>query len=138
MTRTARFNLPDTAFDILVEAAAFENEYVWGSPNIKTRVYHILKAACDACDIPYGRGLADGIVVHDARHTVTTELLNEGLDRATVQEMSGWSEREFLLWYSHSTPGSRARAAEVMERISGSGGQTADKPVDAGELSGSH
>lgn len=114
--------IPETAFKILEEEASRSTtKYVFGSPNPTSDFYKILREACAACDIPYfGRGKdPEGIRLHDARHTVTTALLQAGVDPATVQERMGWSAREFLLWYSHSTAESNARASDLLEQTFG-------------------
>lgn len=85
------------------------------------RFYRHLREACERAGVPYGQKTPGGIVAHDARHTVATELLEERVSPAQVQEQMGWTDRTFLLYYSHSTPESRAQAASVLERIAGNG-----------------
>lgn len=125
--------LPDTAFAILEEAAAHsKTEWVFGSPTPNSKFYRLFRESCEAVGIIYGRNVADGFVLHDARHTVTTLLLQEGIDPATVQEQMGWSRQEFLLYYSHATQGSRTRAASAMERLTGDARQL--EPLEAPEI----
>jgi integrase len=45
------------------------------SGNILPKFYRILREACERAGVPYGRKNPDGLVLHDARHTATTHLL---------------------------------------------------------------
>ena len=92
-----------------------------GGGNIYPRFYEILKAACVALEIPYGRDLEDGLILHSARHTVTTRLVEAGLDFDTIGLITGHKTKELIAHYSHKHPGSVARAAEALERISKTG-----------------
>lgn len=131
--------LPSTAFAILQEAAAeSRTPYVFGSPNIRATFYRILQSACEAVGILYGRSVPGGMVLHDARHTVTSLMGAEGVEPATIQEQLGWSDKEFLLYYSHSTPAGKQRSADIMEQMSGSGIQGVNKNEEPDELSGTH
>jgi integrase len=88
-----------------------------GSP--MANFYSILRAACEACGIPYGRDVAGGVVLHDARHTATTRLLQAGVDLSTIQSFTGHSDKEMVLHYGHATPQSRERAARALEDYAG-------------------
>ncbi len=95
-----------------------ETEFVFSrGGNITPKFYRIFSEACAACGIPYGRGVEDGLVFHDARHHVTTRMLEEGASPATVQAQMGWSDKAMVLYYSHATPQSRERAAKVRESM---------------------
>lgn len=89
-----------------------------GGGNIFPRFYEILKEACLTLEIPYGRDTEDGLVLHSARHTVTTRLVEAGLDFDTIGLITGHKAKELIAHYSHKHPGSVARAAEALERIS--------------------
>src|SRR6266404_4316406 len=67
----------------------------------------------------YGRGTRDGLVLHDARHTATTHLLESNVSPKTVQEWMGWSDKAFVLYYSHATKQSREQAGQSLERLAG-------------------
>jgi len=88
-----------------------------GGGNIYPRFYEILKAACVALEIPYGRNIEDGLLLHSARHTVTTRLVEAGLDFDTIGLITGHRTRELIAHYSHKHPGSVARAAAALEEI---------------------
>ncbi len=112
--------LTDLELEILREfCARSKTEFVFTrSGNETPKFYKIFKRACEACGIVYGRDVEGGLVFYDARHDVTTRLLEAGVTPATVQEQMGWANRTMVLYYSHSTPTSRAHAAEVREAFS--------------------
>ena len=85
--------------------------------HIYPKFYRILREACEALDIPYGRDLDDGLILHSARHTVTTRLVEAGLDYDTVGLITGHRAKELIAHYSHKHPGSVARAAEALEKM---------------------
>jgi integrase len=68
------------------------------SGNISPKFYRILREACERAGVPYGRGTPDGLVLHDARHTATTHLLESNVSPKTVQEWMGWSDKAFVLY----------------------------------------
>jgi integrase len=85
--------------------------------NINPKFYRILREACELCEIPYGQRNPDGIVLHTARHTVTTRLVNAGLDFDTIGQITGHSAKELILHYTHHTPGSMQRAAAALGEV---------------------
>lgn len=89
------------------------------SGNITPRFYQILREACQRAGVPYGHSTPDGLVLHDARHTATTHLLESNVSPKTVQEWMGWSDKAFVLYYSHATKRSRAQAGRSLERLAG-------------------
>jgi len=100
-----------------------------GGGNIYRRFYKILGKACGEVGIPYGRDLEDGLILHSARHTVTTGLVEAGLDFDTIGLITGHKAKELIAHYSHKHPGSVARAAEALQRMSENrdNGQSVDK-----------
>jgi integrase len=62
------------------------------SGNISPKFYRILREACKHAGVPYGRKNPNGLVLHDARHTATTHLLESNVSPKTVQEWMGWSD----------------------------------------------
>jgi integrase len=93
------------------------------SGNISPKFYRILREACRRAGVPYGRKNPNGLVLHDARHTATTHLLESNVSPKTVQECMGWSDKAFVLYYSHATKRSREEAGQSLERLAG--GKTA-------------
>ena len=87
------------------------------SGNISPKFYRILREACERAGVPYGRGTPDGLVLHDARHTATTHLLESNVSPKTVQEWMGWSDKAFVLYYSHATKRSKEQAGRALELL---------------------
>jgi integrase len=93
-------------------------EYVFSrGGKINRRFYRILKAACERAGVPYGHNTPNGLVLHDARHTATTHLLDSGVSPKTVQEWMGWADSSFVLYYSHATKKSREKAGRALEKL---------------------
>ena len=90
-----------------------------GSGNIAPKFYRILREACESAGVPYGRSTPDGLVLHDARHTATTHLVESNVSPKTVQEWMGWSDKAFVLYYSHATKQSREHAGQSLEKLAG-------------------
>lgn len=118
---TRYITLTRTMLSILKEFVdASKTDYVFTrSGNDTPKFYQIFSAACAACGIPYGRQVPGGLVLHDARHTATTRMLQAGLDLATIQSVTGHSDKSMVLYYSHATPETSARAADVLEAYAG-------------------
>jgi integrase len=93
-------------------------EYVF-SRNGKsvTHYYRHLKKACEAVGVKYGRNARGGLVTHDARHTAITRMLQSGVDLSTVGSITGHSDANLVLHYSHATRESRRKAVEVLDDI---------------------
>lgn len=89
-----------------------------GGGNIYRRFYKILRKACQQLGIPYGKNVEDGIILHSARHTVTTGLVEAGVDWDTIGAITGHKAKELIAHYSHKHPASAARAAEALQRLS--------------------
>jgi integrase len=85
--------------------------------NIYPKFYRVLREACEHLEIPYGRDLEDGLILHSARHTVTTHLVEAGLDFDTIGLITGHRAKELIAHYSHKHPGSVARAAAALEQM---------------------
>jgi site-specific recombinase XerD len=84
--------LGPTSMEILREFYdASRTELVFSrSGNVSPKFYRIRREACERAGVPYGRGTRDGLVLHDARHTATTHLLESNVSPKTVQEWMGW------------------------------------------------
>src|SRR5262245_12446692 len=85
--------------------------------NIYPKFYKILRRTCEELGIPYGIKIADGLILHTARHTVTTHLVESGLDYDTIGMITGHKAKELIAHYSHKHPQSVARAAAALEQI---------------------
>lgn len=84
--------------------------------NTQPNFYRIMGDACKAVNVPYGDE-RDGIILHDCRHTATTDLLRAGVDLSTIQSITGHSDRTMILYYSHPSGETRERAAKVMAAV---------------------
>lgn len=93
-------------------------EYIFsisGSPRYTD--YDLLKEACEKNRISYGRSVENGFELYCARHTFTTKLLLAGMSLAEIGAITGHSDRELVLYYSHVVPETNARAMEKIEEI---------------------
>lgn len=80
------------------------------------KFYDVLAAGVRGAGVPYGKD-RNGIIIHDCRHTMTTDLLRAGIDLSTIQSITGHSDRTMILYYSHPSAETRSRAAKVMEAV---------------------
>lgn len=122
-TDTDRYISPmsETMLLILKERRVLsETEFVFTTNGgVPARFYEKLRTACVSCGIVYGRDMEDGFRFHDARHTVTTRLLEAGVDIATVQSITGHADKTMVLYYSHPSRESRRRASTALENSVG-------------------
>jgi integrase len=112
--------LSETVREILESQKEFstKRKYIFTrGPEATAKMYRVLKDAAEACGIPYGNKKENAFVLYCARHTFTTRLLQSGLDMRTVGDITGHSDRQMILHYSHVTPESRARAMKAMDGI---------------------
>ena len=58
-----------------------------------------LAAACKKAGIPYGQKTKDGIIFHDIRRTVKTNMLAAGIDKAYRDKILGHSPQDMDLHY---------------------------------------
>lgn len=100
-------------------------ESVWMFPNTRdvSRVLFkfengALRRAAKELNIVWGRYQDGGFVLHDARHTAVTQMLDSGIDIPTVQAITGHHAATILLRYGHSTARSRRQAIETLDRFS--------------------
>ena len=68
-------------------------------------------------EIPYGKNIEDDLILHTARHTVTTRLVEAELDYDTIGMITGHKAKELIAHYSHKHPQSVTRAAAALEQI---------------------
>ncbi len=109
--------LGSTTMEILKVFSETAGRYVFSrGGNITPKFYRILKSACERAGVLYGKNVQGGLVLHDARHTATTHMLEDGVSPKTVQEWMGWADSSFVLYYSHATKKSREEAGQSLER----------------------
>jgi integrase len=120
--QTVRYlKITDTIAEILRERlAATKGAYVFTLAGGEvTDYYDILREACGACGVVYGRQLDGGFVTHDARHTAVTRMLQSGRDLATIGSITGHTDKTLILHYGHATTESRDKAMDVLENFAG-------------------
>ena len=99
------------------EIDAFGEFVFCSSGNSITDYYLIMKNAAQFVGIPYGKNTVGGFITHDARHTAVTRMLQAGVDLSTVGAITGHSDSNLILHYSHATRESRKIATNVLENF---------------------
>jgi integrase len=97
--------------------SAARNCIFTGGGNPNKNLYRLMRSAAESAGIRYGRDTEEGLVLYCARHTFTTRLLQSGLDLRTVGDITGHTDKELVLHYSHVTPESTARATAAIEAL---------------------
>ncbi|MGI8640724.1 MAG: tyrosine-type recombinase/integrase [Pyrinomonadaceae bacterium] len=85
--------------------------------NSVTAYHEILREAAESVGIAYGAKTRGGFITHDARHTAVTRMLQAGIDLSTVGAITGHSDSNLILHYSHATRESRKQAVSVLENF---------------------
>lgn len=105
---------------ILDERKDTKSKYVFTrSGGTPPNFYRILSDAVEGAGLVYGPDKKNGIILHDCRHTATTNLLRAGIDMSTIQSITGHSDQTMVLYYSHPSGETRARAAVALEASAG-------------------
>lgn len=119
--QTSRYIAMDRALKaILLERQGVNGEFVFTRAGGEvTHYYKIIREACQACGVKYGRDVAGGFVTHDARHTAVTQMLQKGIDLATIGSITGHGDRTMILRYGHATTESQRKAMRVLESFAG-------------------
>jgi integrase len=85
--------------------------------NSVTAYHEILREAAESVGVAYGAKTRGGFITHDARHTAVTRMLQAGVDLSTVGAITGHSDSNLILHYSHATRESRKQAVSVLENF---------------------
>ena len=85
--------------------------------NSVTAYHKILSEAAESVGVAYGAKTRGGFITHDARHTAVTRMLQAGVDLSTVGAITGHSDSQLILHYSHATRESRKQAVSVLENF---------------------
>jgi integrase len=85
--------------------------------NSVTAYHEILREAAESVGVAYGAKIRGGFITHDARHTAVTRVLQAGVDLSTVGAITGHSDSNLILHYSHATRESRKQAVSVLENF---------------------
>jgi len=113
--QTRYLPLTDSLFAIITRQKKRDQFIFNQGGQITPKFYAMLKRACEAVGIAYGSNVPNGFVLHSARHTFVTRLLQAGVDLATVQSLSGHSDRTMALHYAHATEQSKRDAMSKLE-----------------------
>lgn len=102
--------------EIIKEAAKLqEGDYVFTAKGkIHEKSYSVLRRACEAVGLEYGRHTAGGLLIHSTRHTFVTRLLRGGVDVATIQSLTSHSDKSMVMRYSHASSESKRKAVESL------------------------
>ncbi len=120
--QTVRYlKITETLAEIFRERMAdSRGDFVFTSKGTEvTHYYEILRDACEACGVRYGRTIAGGFTTHDARHTAVTRMLQAGKDLATIGSITGHKDKTLILHYGHATTESRDSAMDVLDNFAG-------------------
>ncbi len=96
---------------------AFGNFVFCRTGNSVTGYHKILREAAESVGVAYGAKTRGGFITHDARHTAVTRMLQAGVDLSTVGAITGHSDSNLILHYSHATRESRKQAVSVLENF---------------------
>lgn len=88
-----------------------------GKTMLRYNTDQIYRRASRSLSIPYGRDVAGGWVLHDARHTAITAMLHAGNSLESVMAVSGHNARVMALRYAHSTEQTRRAAVSALEQF---------------------
>lgn len=80
-------------------------------------VRKVFSNASKECKIPYGQKTPGGWTVHDLRHTCLTNLLQNGVDLATVRDFAGHSSIGETSKYVHTTEKSKMILAQAASNL---------------------
>jgi len=116
--------LPARVCEILCDAGAqSKSEFIFDLPCGQTAFQGILRDACEANNIPYGRDTFGGVTFHSNRHSFTSRIV-EIADVATAQSFTGHANASMVAYYSHTTDRQRRNA---MARLYGNPAETREK-----------
>jgi integrase len=109
--------VPDRVKELLeIRSNLNHSEYFFSRDGKDSQGYLAsLKLACEKLGIRYGRFTDGGLILHDARHTFVSMLLEDGIDLETTRELAGLS-REMVLRYAHSMPQAKRKAAMSLNK----------------------
>lgn len=104
--------LPDQVLELFVQAESSADRIFVRHCSDHTFA-DIIKEACEANGISYGRNKIDSVTFHSTRHSFTTRMMRV-TDMATTQSFTGHSNKEMVAIYAHADSASRRRAMERM------------------------
>lgn len=121
VAKTVRYlELTPTMEEILGERkkiSAFGDYVFCRTGNSVSNYHQILRKAAETVGVAYGAKMRGGFITHDARHTAVTRMLQGGVDLSTVGAITGHSDSQLILHYSHATRESRKQAVSILENF---------------------
>jgi integrase len=106
------------AVEILLErkkAKLGNNIHAFTCRDYKLR--EIFEEVSEECEIPYGQKTPGGWTVHDLRHTCLTNLLQAGVDLASVRDFAGHASIVETGRYVHTTINSKEKLAAAAGKM---------------------
>lgn len=74
-----------------------------------------LRKACEKAGVPYGRGVVNGFIFHDTRHSFNTHMRKAGVPESVIMRITGHSTREMFDRYNTIDSGDIAEAVNRLE-----------------------
>ncbi len=107
--------LPEFILELIQTAVNdSRTEYIFTFSGSRPRHFYILiREACEAAGLTYGRAAENGIVFHSTRHAFVTRMVRV-TDLATAGSYSGHQSSGMIAHYSHATDESRESAMQKL------------------------
>lgn len=90
-----------------------------------------LKTACEKAGILWGRGIKDGFIFHDLRHTFVTDMRKAGVSKSVRMSITGHAERDMDDRYNRVDDSDKLLAIRKLEEYR----KNVDHSVDQEKLS---
>lgn len=74
-----------------------------GAPWTAGRLDVDFRRLCERADVPYGRGVPNGLTIHSLRDTCATELVRAGVRESVIARLLGDTVETVTEWYVHLT-----------------------------------
>lgn len=102
--------LPDEAIDVLLDC---EGDKLFNLKCSDHTFETVIKAACEAAGVLYGRNVNGGITFHSTRHAFTSRIVRV-TDLKTAQSYTGNSEKVLLKYYAMTSAEEQKKAMDRM------------------------
>ncbi|MFH2059973.1 MAG: site-specific integrase [Pseudomonadota bacterium] len=109
----------------IIRPIHIENVFLYEGKSIKN-INRSLKTAVEKAGLVYGRFKKDGIILHDCRHTFTTNMRKAGVDRATIMKITGHTTESMFHRYNKVDTDDVTLAVDQLDKFL----QSVDKSVD--------
>ncbi|HYY94859.1 MAG TPA: site-specific integrase [Pyrinomonadaceae bacterium] len=88
-----------------------------GKTMLRANTDQIYRKACGEIGLLYGRDVPGGWVLHDARHTAITAMLDAGYSLESVRRISGHSARVMAMIYAHTVDANVRATVSALEQF---------------------